>query len=346
MKKKLRVAVDVMGGDHGPEPIVRGAVEAVREHPSEIEAILVGDEAAIGHLIGKLKAGHLGISISHTTTQVEMGEKAVETIRKKPDASIVVALRLLRQGRADAMVSAGNTGATVAASLLNLGRIPGVMRPAIAVIVPTPKDGHCVLLDVGANSDCKPAHLYQFAIMGRTYARFLFGVDTPRVALLNIGEESSKGSDIVQQTFKMLEEQRDKLNFIGNVEGQDVLRGTADVVVCDGFVGNVILKFAESILGLFVDTTRREVNKSIIRQFGALLIKPVLPRIRQRFNYEEYGGAPLLGVNGIAVIAHGSSSVMAIRNAVEVAARSARLRIQELIREEIQGELDAREATG
>jgi glycerol-3-phosphate acyltransferase PlsX len=182
--------------------------------------------------------------------------------------------------------------------------------------------------------------------MGRTYARFLFGVDRPRVALLNIGEESSKGSDLVQQTFKMLEEQRDKLNFIGNVEGQDVLRGTADVVVCDGFVGNVILKFAESILGLLVDTTRREVNKSIIRQFGALLIKPVLPRIRQRFNYEEYGGAPLLGVNGIAVIAHGSSSVMAIRSAVAVAARSARLRIQDLIREEIQGELDAREATG
>lgn len=345
MKSKLRVGVDAMGGDHGPEPIVRGAVEAVREHPGEIEVVLVGDEAGIGPLLGKLKATQLPISISHTARRVEMGEKAVEAIRKSPDASIVVALRLLRQGKVDAVVSAGNTGAAVAASLLHLGRIPGVMRPAIAVIVPTPK-GHCVLLDVGANSDCKPTHLYQFAVMGRTYARFLFGVDAPRVGLLNIGEESSKGNDLAQQTFKMLEEQRERLSFIGNVEGRDVLRGTADVVVCDGFVGNVILKFAESILGLIIDTTRREVKKSIIRQFGALLVKPVAHRIRHRFNYEEYGGAPLLGVNGVTVIAHGSSSVMAIRNAVEVAARSARLRVQELIREEIQGEHDAREAAG
>jgi glycerol-3-phosphate acyltransferase PlsX len=317
----------------------------VRGHSGEFEVVLVGDQAEISSHQVRLGATKLPISIVHTASKVDMSEKAVEAIRSKPDASIVVALRHLRRGDLDAVVSAGNTGAAVAATLLHLGRIPGVLRPAIAVIVPTPK-GHCVLLDVGANSDCRPDQLFQFALMGRVYARFLFGVEEPSVGLLNIGEESSKGNDLAQQTFKRLEEQKERLHFVGNVEGRDVLKGTADVVVCDGFVGNVILKFAESVLNLLIDTTRREVSKSLKLRIGALLVKPVLHRIRARFNYEEYGGAPLLGVNGVTVIAHGSSSVKAIRNAVETAARSARLRIQDLIREEVRIELQSRKAAG
>jgi glycerol-3-phosphate acyltransferase PlsX len=341
----LRIGVDAMGGDHGPERLVRGAVEAVRARENGWEVVLLGDEAEIRSQLASLRAEDLPVSVVHASQRVEMHEKAVEAIRKKPDASIVVGAKMLREGELDALVSAGNTGAVVAATLLHLGRIPGVLRPAIAVIIPTPK-GHCVLLDVGANSDCRPAHLYQFALMGRVYAKNLFGVKDPRVGLLNIGEESGKGNDLTQQTFKLLEANLERIRFVGNVEGRDVLRGTADVVVCDGFVGNVILKFAESVLGLLIETTRREVEKNLKLRIGALLVKPVLSRIRARFNYEEYGGAPLLGVNGITVIAHGSSSVRAIRNAVEVAARSARLRIHQLIREEIQGELQSREATG
>ncbi|MBU1702492.1 MAG: phosphate acyltransferase PlsX [Candidatus Eisenbacteria bacterium] len=341
----MRIGVDAMGGDHAPERIVRGAVEAARAHENEWQVVLIGDREAIRPHLEALKADEKKIAIVHTTQKVEMSDRAVEAIRRSPDASIVVASRLLRKGELDAVVSAGNTGGVVASSLLNLGRIPGVLRPAIAVIVPTPK-GHCVLLDAGANSDCRPVHLLQFAIMGRVYAKYLFGVDKPRIGLLNIGEESSKGNDLTQQTFVLLDENKEKLNFIGNVEGRDVLRGTAEVVVCDGFVGNVILKFAESVLGLVIETTRRELQNNLKLQIGALLMKPVISRIRSRFNYEEYGGAPLLGVNGITVIAHGSSSVTAIRNAVETAARSARLRIQDLIREEIQGEPNAREAAG
>ncbi|MBD3335589.1 MAG: phosphate acyltransferase PlsX [Candidatus Eisenbacteria bacterium] len=345
MSRPVRIGVDAMGGDHGPERIVRGAVEAARAHSSEWQVVLVGDQEAIQPCLAGMKLDGLQVPVVHTTQNVSMSDRAVESIRRSPDASIVVASRMLRKGELDAVVSAGNTGAVVAASLLHLGRVPGVVRPAIAIIVPTPK-GHCVLLDAGANSDCRPAHLMQFALMGRVYARHLFGVATPRLGLLNIGEESSKGNDLTQQTFKLLDESRDRLNFVGNVEGRDVLGGTVDVVVCDGFVGNVILKFAESILGMLIDVTRREVEKSLKLQIGALLVKPVLSRIRARFNYEEYGGAPLLGVNGSVVIAHGSSSVTAIRNAVEVAARSGRLGIQNLIREEIEGELNPREAAG
>ena len=274
-----------------------------------------------------------------------MAESAPEVYRRRKDASVVVATRLLAEHKVDGVVSAGNTGAMVTASLLGLGRLKGVFRPAIATLVPTPSR-HTVLLDVGASSDAKPIHLYQWAVMGRVYAQYVFDVQNPKVGLLNIGEESSKGSELAQQAFRILEDSRESLNFIGNVEGRDILRGTADVVVCDGFTGNVILKFAESVVWMVVETTRREMATNLKFKVGASLLKPLLHRLRNKLNYEEYGGAPLLGVNGVVVIGHGRSSPKAIMNAIRAADRSVREHVDQKIREELARGQRAEEATG
>jgi glycerol-3-phosphate acyltransferase PlsX len=322
-----------MGGDLGPREVVEGALAAVRREPDGIDVVLVGDEAEIRPC---LPPGALpyGVTVVHCTEMIGMAESAPSVYRRRKDASVVVAARLLGERKVDALVSAGNTGAVVTASLLGLGRIQGVYRPAIASLVPTPT-GQTVLLDVGANSEVKPVHLYQFAQMGRIYAQHVLGVENPRVALLNIGEESSKGSEVAQQAFQLLEKTRESLNFIGNVEGKDILRGTADVVVCDGFTGNVILKFAESVIWMLVETAKRELATNLKFKAGVLLLKPLLHRLRNKLNYEEYGGAPLLGVQGVVVIAHGRSSAKAIMNAVRVGARSARTRVEQRIREDV-----------
>jgi phosphate acyltransferase len=343
--ERVCVGVDAMGGDSAPAVEVQGAILAARESNGEFEVLLVGDEERIYRHLDRAEAESLGIRVRHSAEWITMEESAAFASRRKQDSSIVVSARLLKEKQIDALVSAGNTGAVVSSMLLSLGRIPGIQRPAIGVLIPTPT-GHTILLDVGANSDCKALHLYQFALMGKVYAQKVYHVPEPRVGLLNIGEEHSKGSEASVQAHKLLTESRPHMNFIGNVEGRDVLKGTADVVVCDGFTGNVILKFAESVVGMLLQTVRREMEKNLKFRVGAMLLKPVFKRLRSRFNYEEYGGAPLLGIDGICVIGHGASSPLAIKNAIKVAAKSASSRINDHIKEELDREQAQRQNLG
>lgn len=332
-----------MGGDQAPAAIVQGAALAARTFKDELEIILVGEEPAIAPHLSASERVSLGIELVHSTETIGMSEAAPSAYRRKPGASISVAARLVKDGAADALVSAGNTGAVVTASLLCLGRVRGVDRPAIASIIPT-RTGQCILLDVGANADTKPQHLVQFALMGKIYAELVQGIAQPRVGLLNIGEEASKGSELTQQAHKFLANGAVNIHFIGNVEGRDVLTGEADVVVCDGFTGNVLLKFAESVIGLTTTLLRQELERSLLFKLAALLLKPAFQRLKNRMNYEEYGGAPLLGVNGAVIIAHGRSSPKAIMNAIRVAAMGARQRVDVRIGEELAREFHRQEA--
>lgn len=334
-----------MGGDHAPQSVVEGAIMAARLHGAEFRIVLVGEESCIRKHLSPADERDLEIEIVTAAESIAMDESGAASVRRKRDSSIGVATKLLKDRSVDAVVSAGNTGAVVTSSLLGLGRLRGVDRPAIASIVPTPT-GHCLLLDVGAHSDPKPHHLYQWAVMGKVYTQQVYRVENPKIGLLNIGEESSKGSELTQQAFKLLDEGRGQMNFVGNVEGRDILTGAADVVVCDGFTGNVILKFAESVVGMAVKTVRHELERSLKFRLGALLLRPVFHRLRNRLNYEEYGGAPLLGVDGVVVIAHGRSSPKAIMNAVRVAATSAREGVDHKISEELARELQRQEAAG
>jgi glycerol-3-phosphate acyltransferase PlsX len=330
----MRIVVDAMGGDDAPAVEVEGAVAALRESEPDLRIQLVGDETRVRAELARLgAAGESRLSVVHAPERIEMGEDPARQVRRKKGASIAVATQLLRDGLADGLVSAGNTGAVVASSLLTLGRIPGVRRPGIATFLPSPTGG-AVLLDVGANSDCTPHHLVQFAVMGSIFARKLLGREDPKVGLLNIGEESSKGNKLVQTTYPLL--QASALNFVGNVEGRDIFRGGVDVVVCDGFVGNVVLKFSESVIHLMKHLVREEIGDALRHKLGALLLRPVFKSLSQQLNYEEYGGAPLLGVDGVVIIAHGSSSPRAIASAVRVAVRFARERINDHIRDELQ----------
>ena len=330
----MRIVVDAMGGDGAPAVEVEGAVEALRTAREDFQIRLVGDESRVRAEIERVGAGgESRLSIVHAPERIEMGEDPARQVRRKKGASIAVATRLLKSGEADGLVSAGNTGAVVASSLLTLGRIPGVRRPGIATFLPSPTGG-AVLLDVGANSDCTPQHLVQFAVMGSIYAKKLLGRTDPKVGLLNIGEESSKGNRLVQTTYPLL--QQSPVNFVGNVEGRDIFQGGVDVVVCDGFVGNVVLKFSESVIHLMKHLVKEEIGDGLRNKLGALLLRPVFKSLSQQLNYEEYGGAPLLGIDGVVIIAHGSSSPRAIASAVRVAVRFARERINDLIRDELQ----------
>jgi glycerol-3-phosphate acyltransferase PlsX len=328
--RRPRIAVDAMGGDHGPEVIIQGAVEALLTTDDEFEILLVGDERRIWDVLTELDPGPVPIFVVHAHEQVEMGEKARRAFRGKRASSIAVCANLVAEGRAQGLVSAGNTGAVVATSLLHLGRMPGIHRPAIGTVSPT-QQGQCVLLDVGANADCKPIHLHQFAHMGRIYAHLLLGVEDPRVGLLNIGEEPTKGSALAQGAYQLLDRADGGLQFVGNVEGKDIFAGKADVVVCDGFTGNVILKLAGSIADLGARLIGREIRRSPWLTLGAMLMRPAFSGIKRRFNYEEYGGALLLGTRGISVICHGRSSSRAIAKAIQVALRS--------IRHDLEGEI-------
>lgn len=335
------IVLDCMGGDNGPSPIIEGAFEAVKSSGGRYRVALVGDEVAIrtelAQGVGKAEykeedlAKH-GIGIFHASQTIDMHESPTEALRNKRDSSIAVGLRLQKSGQADAFVSTGNTGAVMGASLLELGRIQGVSRPAIASFMPTELGG-CIILDVGANVDCKPHHLLQFAAMGSSFAQYVFDKPRPKVGLLSVGEEASKGNERIQQTHQLLLESR--LNFIGNIEGKDILRGTADVVVCDGFVGNVILKFAEGVVRMFFGSIKRYIYTSIFAQLGGMLIKPALRRFAKDLDYEEYGGAPLLGVAGVCIICHGRSSAKAIKNAALVAHRCVVHRVNEHIRQQV-----------
>jgi phosphate acyltransferase len=329
-----RIAVDAMGGDNAPGPIVEGAVEVVRLFPERIIPILVGDEAEVRRELERLGALDLGLEIVHAAEKVDMGEGGADSFRKKRDSSLNVATRLVRDGGADGVFSAGNTGGMVAASLLNLGRIAGVSRPALATPIPT-RGEHpwAIVLDVGATSDCKPVNLLHFGILGEVYARLMFGMVRPRVGLLNIGEEPSKGSELAQEAHRLLAQSG--LHFVGNVEGKDIMNGGADVVVTDGFTGNVLLKFAESVWSWGAQAVRREIGEHVLAKMGAFLLKPSLRRFKDRIDYSSHGGAPLLGVNGVAIIGHGRSTPKAVRNALRVAADLSGRGIIDEIREEL-----------
>ncbi|HMB69431.1 MAG TPA: phosphate acyltransferase PlsX [bacterium] len=338
----MRIVVDAMGGDNAPAVEVEGAVDAVRGG-EEVDITLVGDEPRVRAELERLGAANNGrLSVVHAPERVEMGEDPVGQVRRKKNASITVATQLLKDGQADGLVSAGNTGGVVASSLLLLGRIKGVRRPAIATFLPSPQGG-AILLDVGANSDCTPQHLVQFAKMGEIYARKVLKRENPKVGLLNIGEESTKGNKLVQSAYTLLQES--PLQFVGNVEGRDIFQGKADVVVCDGFVGNVVLKFSESVIHFITHLIKHEIGEDVRNRLGALLMKPVFRSLSQQLDYAEYGGAPMLGVDGVVIIAHGSSSVKAIRNAIKVASRFASERINDVIRDELRDQ-DMAQVTG
>lgn len=308
----MKIAVDAMGGDYAPAEIVKGSVEAAREYG--IPIILVGDQDRIQTELAALSAtSEPNIEVQHASEVVEMNEHPAHAIRRKTDSSIVVAGKLVKSGEAQATVSAGNTGAAMAVATLKVGRIPGIDRPAIASFLPTIK-GKCIMLDAGANVDCTVDNLIQFAVMGSRYAERVLKVDNPRVGLLSIGEEPSKGDELTKATNVRLAES--DLNFIGNVEGKDIFRGAADVVVCDGFAGNIVLKVAEGVGELIAKLLVQELGRLSLIESAA----PALQCLKSKMDYAEYGGAPLLGVNGVCIIGHGRSDAKAIRNAIRAAA--------------------------
>ena len=302
-----------MGGDDAPASVVEGAVLAARE--MGLALLLVGDEPRLRDELAKHPPAPT-IRLVHAPTVVAMDESPSFVIRRRRDSSIWRATELVKRGEADAVVSAGHTGAAMATSFFLLGTLQGVERPAIATILPT-LHGASVLLDVGANVDSKPQHLVQFAIMGHVYAQRMLGNASPRVGLLNIGEEDTKGNELTKETFKLLKQAR--INFIGNVEGRDVYTGDTDVIVCDGFIGNVALKISEGLAEAIMQVLRREITASVFGRLGFLLLKPAFRRFKRRVDYAEYGGAPLLGIDGVSIICHGRSSPKAIKNAVRVA---------------------------
>lgn len=321
-----RVAVDAMGGDHAPEEVVRGAVDWARLHP-DVDVILVGDEPRIRPFIDAPLPSH--VTIVQASESVGMDEAAATTVRRKRDASINVCMRLVREGRADAVVTAGHTGAGVASAILHLGRLPGVDRPALAIQMVTDR-GPFVLLDIGATTDSTGRNLAQYARMAALYAERVLGVSDPSVALLSIGEERGKGDTRVQEATQLLDAM-DNLRFIGNVEGRDLPRHPADVVVCDASVGNVVMKFFEGLSSVMFEMLRREFRRMPWGPIGYFFMRPGLTRIRRRFDYERLGGSPLLGVKGTVLITHGRAKRRMIGFAVEVGALAARARIPESI---------------
>jgi len=321
----MRIAIDAMGGDFAPREVVAGAVLAA-SLPNITSLILVGDETAIRAELSECGGDQSRIQIRHASEVVGMGETPAQAVRKKKDSSIGRAVELVRDGEADAVMSAGNTGAAVAASALKLRTLPGVDRPAIATIMPTQK-APVVLLDAGANIDCSPRQLMQFAVMGSVYSRRIIGREDPIVGLLSIGGEDSKGNDVTKRTFATL--QKSGLNFRGNVEGRDLFEGDVDVVVCDGFVGNIVLKTTESAATAFTRWLKRELTANPIRKAACLLLRGAFRALKMQLDPEMYGGAPLLGVNGVCIIAHGGSSRHAIYHAIRVASEAVRFHVND-----------------
>jgi glycerol-3-phosphate acyltransferase PlsX len=327
----MKIAVDAMGGDNAPHAVVAGAVQAAGEFGVGI--ILVGIEELIQTELEKYPhAKTLPIEIRNATEVVDMLDSPSTVFRRKKDSSIRVANELVKSGEAVAVISAGHTGAAMATSLFVLGPLEGVERPAIATFMPTMK-GTSIVLDVGANVDCKPNHLLQFAIMGEVYAKYLLKNPNPCVGLLSIGEEKTKGNELTKEAFKLLTET--SLNFIGNVEGRDVMSGKADVVVCDGFIGNVVLKVSEAVAEAIGIIIKQNIGDNLLRKFGYLMMRPVFRALKRRVDYAEYGGAPLIGINGISIISHGRSSDHAIKNAIRVASELAKSEVNRHIHEDI-----------
>ena len=341
----MKIALDGMGGELGPDEMVAGAVQAVCEFAHQV--ILLGDREKLGKALEQQKknlgcgtsshhdnslpdAGSLisRIEIVHTSQVVGMDESPLEALRKKKDSSILVAFNLLKKGDVDAVVSAGNSGATMAAAVKTVGRLPGIARPGIAGIFPTLKKP-LVMMDVGANVDCRPQHLFQFGVMATAFSKLLFGIQNPKVGLLSIGEEGGKGNALGKGTHEIL--LNSSLNYIGNVEGRDTFLGDVDVIVCDGFVGNVCLKLSEGLAEAMVAMLREEFAKNLKSKVGYLLTKKAYANLKKRTDYAEYGGAPLLGLQGIGIICHGRSNATAIKNAIRIAAELVKQRANDHI---------------
>ena len=326
------IAVDAMGSDRAPKPEVEGAILAVREH--EVRVLLVGQEERLrAELALHPHAAPMPIEVVHASEVVGMEEKASKAMRGKRDSSLRVGLRLVREGRAAGFVTAGNTGAAMATAKVVLGGLPGVDRPALAAAMPTETGRAALLLDVGANVDSKPHNLVQFAIMGEIYARSIFGVSRPRVGLLSIGEEEVKGNELTRETLPLLKQLH--LNFVGNVEGRDLFQGKVDVIVCDGFTGNVALKISEGVGQIVRAMLKESLESTVAAQVGYLLSRRAFAHFKKRLDHSEYGGAPLLGVKGVCIITHGSSNNNAIKNAIRVAAEFVRSGVNARIEKEI-----------
>ncbi len=325
---KLRIAVDAMGGDYAPHNTIAGALEALEQTQNRFDVILVGREGAIREELQKHRANGTAHTVVEAPEVITFDDSPTAALKTKKRSSIVVGITLHKEGKADAFVSAGNTGAVLSASTLILGRLEGVGRPTIGAFFPSER-GVCLLLDAGANVDCRPQHLFEFAIMGSIYVRQFLRYENPTVGLLNVGEEPSKGGSQSQETFQLLS--RSSLNFIGNVEGRDILKGKAQVVVCDGFVGNVVLKFGESVIGLLKKRLIEYSRAGFFNKIRARVAYGALKKIMKDFDYQEHGGVPVLGVQGVCIIGHGQSTAKAVRNMI--------LRAEEMILQNINGQI-------
>ncbi len=333
--RSVNIAVDAMGGDRGPQEVARGVIEAAQQDSHHY--FLVGDSALLDPVLSAARPLPNNVEIVHAGEVIEMCEQPTVAFKRKPNASIVVAARLVKEKQAEGLVSIGNTGAAMAVSMLTLGRIKGIDRPAIAAPIPSAK-GMVVLLDAGATVDCDPNNLYEFAVMGNVYSEKIFGVKNPRIGLLANGEESSKGNDLVKRThalFAQITSDNPHFNFIGNVEGRDVFRGAADVVVCDGFIGNVLLKAGEGTAEMLLQLLKNELTSNAWLKALSLPLKPAMRKVRKKIDYAEQGGAPLLGINGVCVIGHGRSGAYAIVNACRVAEQAIMQNMIDTIRERI-----------
>jgi len=327
----MKIVVDAMGGDHAPGVVVDGAIAAAKEYNAEV--ILVGNEEKVKGLLHK--AGYTGDKITVHPAQevIEMSESAANSVRRKRNSSIVVGINLVKEGKADAFFSAGNTGAVVCAATLGLGLLPGIERPGIAIVTPTLK-GISLIIDVGANIGAKPMHLLQYGIMANAYSQNILNIAVPRVGLLNVGEEESKGTDFLKESYELLS--KSPLKFIGNVEGKDLFSGKCDIIVCDGYVGNVALKVIESTAEAIQVFLKRHLLKSnLLEKLGLILLKRRLMMFKKEMDYSEFGGAPLLGVNGIVIIGHGRSNLKAIKNAIRVAKEEVERKVNAKILETI-----------
>ena len=325
----MRIALDAMGGDYAPQAPVEGAYLYQKETAARNELVLIGSQERIEQEFAQHHAWQdLNIKIVHTAEEISMNESPTEALKTKKNASMLVGIDQHKRGEVEAFVSAGNTGAQMAASLLYLGRIEGVQRPAIGSFIPS-ETGVVFLIDVGANADCKPVNLMQFGVMAGIYVDHLYSNANLRIGLLNIGEEEKKGNELYQAAHQLMKQ--NLRGFCGNVEGKDILKGTVDIVVCDGFVGNIVLKFAESVMGVLTKGFKRVLGSNLFINLGALLVKPAFLELRRNYDYQEYGGVPLLGVNGISVICHGRSTSKAIKNAIAVAERMSLKKVNEHI---------------
>ncbi len=327
----MRIILDAMGGDNAPAVEVEGTIQAVEEFGYEV--VLVGDEERVNAELAKYSSHSDKISVRHAPEVIEMHEPAALSVRRKRHSSVVVGIEMIKHNEGDAFVSAGNTGAVVCAGTLSLRLLPGVERPGIATVMPS-LTGMSLIIDVGANINPKPMHLLQYGIMADAYSRYILKKENPTVGLLSVGEEETKGTEFIKESHTLLNES--KLNFIGNIEGRDVYAGKADIILCDGFVGNVILKISESVADTIMQLLRQEIKSNIIATVGAVLSSSAFNELKRKMDYSEYGGAPLLGVDGRCIICHGSSTAKAIKNALRVAAEFIRQDVNRHIIEELE----------